>query len=83
VAGAVVRYDPKLREVLEGRLVDGLGNDGKRFDIATGLVQRPILDVAKLIPGRARETASGENFQGWRRGLEPPTTGTTTRGSTN
>jgi hypothetical protein len=31
----------------------------------------------------AREQTQLVDLEGWRRGLEPPTTGTTTRGSTN
>jgi hypothetical protein len=57
------------------------------LDVGPLTVERAveILDITKLVPSRAGEVPGGEDFQreGWRRGLEPPTTGTTTRGSTN
>src|SRR5215207_8082003 len=85
VPSAVVRDDAHVREQLEDFLVDRLGDDRQGFDVGPLLRQLPleILHVAKLVPSSAGKTAGGENFQGWRRGLEPPTTGTTTRGSTN
>jgi hypothetical protein len=68
-------------------LVHRLGDDRERLDIRSLFGEGPVevLDLAELLPGGAGEPSRGENFQreGWRRGLEPPTTGTTTRGSTN
>ena len=87
VAGAVVGHEAQAREQLEHPLVDGLGNDRESLDVGPLAVELAveILDIAKLVPSRAGEVPGGEDLQreGWRRGLEPPTTGTTTRGSTN
>jgi hypothetical protein len=87
VAGAIVGDQAQVREQVERPLVDGLGDDRECLDIGPLRVEWPfaVLDVAELVPRRAGEATAGENLQreGWRRGLEPPTTGTTTRGSTN
>jgi hypothetical protein len=87
VARAVVRNDTESGKAVEELLVDALGDDGQRLDVGPGLGRRlvEILDVAELVPGGSGEPACGEDLQRerWRRGLEPPTTGTTTRGSTN
>jgi hypothetical protein len=77
----------EVRQQLEHPLVDRRGDDRERFDVRSLAVERSveIVDVAKLVPGGTGKAAGGEDLQRerWRRGLEPPTTGTTTRGSTN
>jgi hypothetical protein len=85
IARAVVRDDAKVGQQLQQRLADLLGNDGQRLDAGSRLLEPAVevLDIAELVPGRAWEPSCRQDFQGWRRGLEPPTTGTTTRGSTN
>jgi hypothetical protein len=64
-----------------------LGDNGEPLDVGPGLVGRlvEVLDVTELAPGGPGEPSRSEDLQRerWRRGLEPPTTGTTTRGSTN
>jgi hypothetical protein len=71
--------------MLEQPLVDRLSDDRERLDVRPDDCQWTVvvLDVAKLVPRGPGEAPRGEDLQGWRRGLEPPTTGTTTRGSTN
>ena len=64
VADAEVRHEPEPWQSLER---DRLVRDDQRLHVLERLVQlgeRPHLDVAQLVEGRARIAARGENLQG-------------------
>ncbi len=65
-------------ELSESAVRRGLVLDGERL---VGLLS--LTDVARALELRRAHRADRRSREGWRRGLEPPTTGTTTRGSTS
>ncbi len=89
VAHAVVGHDAKAREAVEHGCVDAVADGDERLDVRA----RPgagepllVLHVVEPTPSRPRQAPGRKDLHGrwrWRTGLEPATTGTTTRGSTN